>query len=563
MTLRVLMLLSLALLPLGAIGIWQTQRIAAQSAIQLEASLLSLTQRAANPLQDVLQHGFGAAQALSQRVAELRDDPAACSAYLGAFVERVDGFSYAAFLGTDGIMECSADGRRFDFSEFPNFERSMVDPQPSVSVNADAPLSRRAVVLINQPIRSTNGAFAGILTLSVPRALLDAPEIEGARAPFSLVTFNVFGDVLTSSSDEAMQDHLPADVDLRTLPGAGSRAFSAPDMGGEERVFAVVPIVADTAYALTSWPRAAVEGGAIDRFVVTSALPILMWVASLLVAVMALERLILRHIRALGRQMRAFARSRRLTSRPTMDDAGMELETIETEFREMARAIVQDEALLEDNLREKNILLKEIHHRVKNNLQLISSIMNMQARRLESKEALDVLRRVQDRVMGLAAVHRSLYQTPDLNQIDAGAMISDLARQIAVTGTGGAGSDFDVSADPVHLTTDRAVALSLTVSEAMTNAVEETRRAADAGLDGRIVLSLTRPDAQTARLTVENPCVDPDPAGDRKAVGLGQQLVRAFARQLDGALSTRREGGRYVMDLTFPIRADQDEPRDY
>ena len=84
------------------------------------------------------------------------------------------------------------------------------------------------------------------------------------------------------------------------------------------------------------------------------------------------------------------------------------------DFLSMAEGILQDEAELEDALREKSLLIREVHHRVKNNLQLIASIMNMQIRRSRNSETTSVVRRLQDRVLGLARVHRQMYEAQTL-----------------------------------------------------------------------------------------------------------------------------------------------------
>ena len=569
LTLRVLVLLSLALMPLGAISVWQTQRIAAQSVARAEAALRSRTEHAVNPIQAALERAFGAAEALGPTIVALAEDPAACSVRIGRFVAEAGRYSYAAFVPADGTMRCSADGREFDFAATPNFAASFADPRASVSLVPDGPLSGRPVLVVSIPQSDGEGAVAGFLTLSVPVADLAPrpnPEVEGP-AP-SLVVFNERGQVLLqdpAGSDEgvAPETLLPRDRTFTALARGGEGSFSDADTRGEDRVFAVVAIVPDMVYALSSWSREAIWAGSFDKFVLTGLMPVLMWVASLLVAVLALERLVFRHIRAIGRQMRTFAGTRRMLRQPMLAGAGAEIGAIESDFRDMAQSILQDEAALEDNLREKNILLKEVHHRVKNNLQLISSIMNMQARRLSSREARDVLRRVQDRVMGLAAVHRSLYMSPDLGRIDAGAVVGDLARQIALTArTGGAGAiGLDLEAEAISLPPDEAVTLSLTVSEAMTNAVEQQAAAGPEGASRPILLRLRREEGRRARLVIENACT-PGRA-DATADGLGLQLVRAFARQLDGELEMAEREGTFRFELAFPLDHHRATGHDY
>ncbi|SNT22679.1 sensor histidine kinase [Jannaschia aquimarina] len=561
LTLRVLVFLSLALMPLGAIAFWQTQRLAAQTIEQAESTLLSLSEHAANPLQADLQRGMGALHALAASFGPGFQDGETCDRLLARFMSNYDLFSYAAFIGTDGRMTCSSDGRQYDFSGDPPFQRALADQRSTITVNENAPLSGRPVLILTSPMRERD-ALLGFLSVSIPIDRIgNRPQGTVLTEPLHLVTFNNYGEVLTRPDGEAaMPSILPADVSLETLAREGDRSFVAADSTGEERVFANVAVVPGLVFALTSWPLDVLGGSTVNKIVLTGLMPVLMWLASLLVAVLALERLVFRHIRSLSRQMNAFARRRSLIRTPMLTNAGSELAQIEADFRAMAGAILQDEALLENNLREKNILLKEVHHRVKNNLQLISSIMNMQARRLKGAEARDVLRRMQDRVMGLAAVHRSLYQTEDMGRIDAGALVGDLSRQIVVSSADGGAIEFDADVDQVLLDADRAVALSLTVSEAMTNAVEHAR--AKEGEHGAIHLALKREEG-SARLTISNGCASGGGGADDGGTGLGLQLVTAFARQLNGKLDVSQDEGTFRLDLLFPIEGDKNASLDY
>ena len=586
---RVVLLLSLALLPLGAIGVWQTQALSEEVARQNRAALLQATRAATQPFQSTLLRATGAAQALEPQLRRVVDDTPACIAFLRAFQQETR-YSYVAFVPPDGRMECSSDGRSFDFSDFPSFAESLRVRAPSITRNPNAPMSATAVLIVTEVVRDEAGDLMGFLSLSLPEVELPEPAVvDDGERPIGLVTFNARGDVLTSNLPEAeLPGSLPTGRDLLALREGGNRAFDARDRDGVDRIYAIVPIVPGQAYALSSWERGLVSDSWLDDVVLEALVPVLMWLASLLVAVLALERLLFRHVRTLGRQMRAFARSRRMVRQPMLAEAGAEIAQIEADFRNMAQAILQDEAQLENNLREKNVLLKEVHHRVKNNLQLVSSIMNMQARRLRSPEARAVLRRVQDRVMGLAAVHRSLYQTEDMAHVDVGAMVADLARQIASADGDGRAVDVRVRAEPLVMDADRAVALSLAVSEAMTNAVFHVSRPEMDGSPAWVRLSLERLDGDRARLVVANPrrvnrtvpptplegagggvataarpADDPETTAVHATSGLGQQLLRAFATQLGGTLSHHETDDTFEVTLAFPVEAHRAAPRDY
>ncbi|MEM7487984.1 MAG: sensor histidine kinase [Pseudomonadota bacterium] len=562
LTVRVLLLLSLALLPLGAISIFQTSRIAAQAEAQAEQALLLLTERAANALQARVQRGFGSARGLGLPVLELQDDPAACSAVLVEFLELFPSYSFVGFVNTDGLMTCSSNGEIRDFSGYPAMQETLRDPRPNVVRNDNPPISQEPVVVVTEPIRDAAGTLRGFLSLSVPTgALVPEADAISTESPLTMVTFNHRGEILTGTGDLAVvEDLLPGDRSLSDVVETSAMVFKAPDRNGVIRVYGLVPLLPGVAYALSSWPQDAVLSDGFSRLVATSLLPVLMWAAGLLVAFFALERLVIRHIRVLSRQMRSFAGNRQLSDQPNLPGASEELAEMERDFRDMAYAILRDEATLEDNLREKNILLKEVHHRVKNNLQLITSIMNMQVRRANTTETRAVLGRLLDRVMGLAAVHRALYQSEDMERIEMGSLIEELASQIIVSDPDRRTIHTDIETDPVTLMPDQAVPLSMLASEAMTNAV--SHGGPDEGGDLRVEVRLVRTEGDAARLSVVSTLGDAE-AWEPRDVGLGAQLMQAFEAQLGGTLEMGRVDGAYRVEITFPVRTVAHETMDY
>ena len=574
LTVRVLALLSVILLPLGVISMYQTQRVAAQGEDQTEMALLLVTERAVNTMQGVVQRAVGAARGLGGTVAGLRDDPAACSAVLMDFAARSPSYSFIGFVPADGQLSCSSAGVERDFQSNANYLDFMEDPRTRVVYEPRPTLSGQAVIIVMEPVYGDGSTLLGFMALSVPASRLNAIESEVAtERPTNIVTFNDRGEILTSIDPLGQAGtELPQDRRLEDMAGP-PEVFRARDANGDFRVFARVPLVPGVAYALSSWPGDAVGLDGINRLAVSGLLPLLMWGGSLLMAFVALDRMVIRHIRLLSRQMRTFARTRRLIAQPLLGKTAAELAEIESDFRDMAQSILHDEAQLEDNLREKNILLKEVHHRVKNNLQLVTSIMNMQIRKAGSEETRAVLRRLQDRILGLAAVHRELYRSEDFNRIDVAELIRGLVDQLLSPITSGDGARLVVDVEPLQLFPDQAVPLSMLASEAMTNAMKYAGPGADGQTEIRIRLSQT--DGDRACFSVESTIgADapgaPDPRGGgvsadarRRSGGLGSQLIRAFEGQLGGALTMGAEDGIYRVGITFPIQTFSHETLDY
>ncbi|WGH77709.1 sensor histidine kinase [Jannaschia ovalis] len=560
LTLRVLALLSLALLPLGSIAVWQSNRVAEQVAGERRLALLLITERAANPLQAVAQRGFGAARALGASLLLGNEDVGRCEARIERMLRQAQSYLFVLVTDAEGKVVCAAarDDAAGPLPEALELPRGASFPS---ILNAKTENVPEPVVIISEPVRDDGGTVVGAISLGVPKRSLAAPAGElPTEDPLALLTFNARGEVLTSSTPpDAIRAALPRDVSLAALSDGPAQVFAGPDGDGITRAFAVVPLVPGVAYAMTTWPQYALVATGLQRLLATSLLPIMMWLATLFVAFVALDRLIIRHIRGLSRQMRTFARTRRLIGKPVLAKAGADLARIETDFREMAHAILQDEARLENNLHEKNVLLKEVHHRVKNNLQLITSIMNMQMRKSSSEETRTTLRRLQERVLTLASVHRTLYRSSDMNRIDAGVLVCELANQLVAMSDRAATLRLECEAESIQLFPDQAVPLSMLCSEAVTNA------ARFAGVDatgvGRIRLELTRTSEEEGCLTVVSTLGSERTASPSQ--GLGAQLIRAFESQLSGSLDMGVEGDSYRVRIIFPIRSFEAETRDY
>ena len=146
-------------------------------------------------------------------------------------------------------------------------------------------------------------------------------------------------------------------------------------------------------------------------YITPAVLPLLIWIASRAVAMLLVYKLVLRHTIGLRENMAAIDGNRQMDTTRASSSMPNELQSLAENFDRMTNIVVRDEVALEDSLREKIVLKKEVHHRVKNNLQLISSIMNMKIRLAKNEETRTVLSRLQDRVRKLETIHRDLYQS--------------------------------------------------------------------------------------------------------------------------------------------------------
>lgn len=565
LTARVLFFLTLALVPLGIIGVAQNAALFDVTERRSELSLLALTETAASGERQVIQRAFGAAEAVGAMIDTVKDDPQSCRDYLRRYLDESDRFVFVGFIPLSGLTECSTADDTLDFSAYPAFADLITTPRPNIEVNTRAPGSGQSVMIVNQP-SYRDGVFEGYVSISLPLDDVGAStDFMGAADPISLITFNAKGALLSAEGGRAAAaDKVPAEIPLVDLAHGQARTFVATSAGGAERVYGVIPIVPDVVYALSSWrpdgPNAALT--APGRFNAT--LPILMWLASLLVVWFVIDRLVISRIGGLNASMRHFARDRTLPASGKSVAGSAELAMLEAAFQRMAEDLLQDEAEQEARLREKSILIKEVHHRVKNNLQIISSIMSMQIRKATSPETKWALSRVQDRIMGLSGVHRTLYQATNLTQVDAAQIIEQIIAQSRAIGTtSGLPVKVRTALSPITIYPDQAVPLSMLVAEALTNAMKYI--GAPEGQQPDLLVELRLEDEDTARLYIENSCVTgraPD-SGAVPSGGLGLQLIKAFSTQLNGRMEISETPDRYGIAVVFTVEDFKEDAQDY
>jgi two-component sensor histidine kinase len=564
---RVAALLALSLLPIGIVTMLQTRELATEVESRSELTLLNLTGWATFGERQVTERALGAAEALSDVLRPLRSDPETCRDYLADYVESSAQFSFVGFIPPDGIVRCSSESGVLDFSGDPRLPERVARPATYIERIEEPGVSAEPVINIMRPVTAQGDAFIGWVSVSVPvRFAQQRSDMAAAQAapPLSLVTFNREGQVLFEEvgARGASGPFMPATLTLTNLVGSDPHTFRAEDRTGQPRVFAIVPIIPDLVYALAAWPDQ-IPASRLGGLLSPTLLPLLMFAASISVAYFAVDRLVVRHVADLRRTMRAFARQRTLPSARRRVALSTELRELEEGFVDMAIDLANDEARMEDALREKNVLLKEIHHRVKNNLQLISSIMNMQIRAAREEETVAFLRRLQERVLGLAAVHRNLYQANDLSRTDAGRLLDDLFRQLVSMSPRSAEEvQFRGEFEQLTLYPDQALPLSLLASELGTNALNHV--SAPEGRPKTITATLRQLPSGEAELACEN-SIGPDsqPANAAPGQGLGTRLIRAFAAQLGGTVETETTDDMHRVSLRFRVEAFSHAPGDY
>jgi two-component sensor histidine kinase len=210
-------------------------------------------------------------------------------------------------------------------------------------------------------------------------------------------------------------------------------------------------------------------------------------------------------------------------------------ESLRAEMLERLRA----EEQIRLSLREKEVLLKEIHHRVKNNMQIISSLLNLQSEKISNENA-EVFRESQNRIKTMALIHEKLYQSSDLSYIDFGEYADGLASYLIRSYAISREVSIDLAVQNIPLGIDLAIPCGLIINELVSNSL---KYAFKDGHDGTVHIGLARDDnTYTLRVSDDGPGL-PNGFDYRDSPSLGLQLVNTLVGQLEGTIELDSTAG--------------------
>jgi two-component sensor histidine kinase len=482
-------------------------------------------------------------------------DEAACSAALKNFAAAHDVYAQVSFVPVNGRVVCSSTGKHLDLSQSAVFQGIVRAARPSFSVSRDGLMPPAAVLDISHPVLDKDGTYLGYVVVVLPSNKFDV-----ARAPSSVlaalgvVIFDRDGAVLMASGGlESAEAGAPRDRSLVTLAVEHPISFSAASQSGPDREFSVVPVSGGELFVLGIWPAHTTQNVAV--FTVPFLAPALIWLASLVAAWLAVEALVNRPVRLLNVAINEFSNGNRMVRAVDVRGASLEIREIAQSFHMMTTAVIRDEAELKDTLHQKEVLLREVHHRVKNNLQIIASIMNMHGRRARTPETRQAIKELQSRVMSLATIHGALYQTEDVGDVNASNLVSAIARQ-TVTGASGPNRRFDLRQDlaDIQMAPDQAVTLALLVGEGLMNVVANACRTGPGLAPLEVRLTRTGPD--TATVEIHGSTGDGDrslPLEMEDSVRFSALLMQVFASKIGGKLEQVVSNGKNAVTVAFRL----------
>lgn len=469
-----------------------------------------------------------------------------CAQRLADVRARLPGYANLIRFDSRGRVACAAATTPFDaergqrpwFQELRDGASMVVASDPgAVYANEPAVL---AAVRAGAPDKF-EGAMAAVLNLrdlkvgTVNRFMPDGAEVALADS----------NGAIFAATDPSAFSAPPRGWRERAAK-SGAAIWSHEDAAHHERTYSAAPLVNDDVFVVLSAPTPGLVSWAWINPISRLLLPLLAFFLALGAVLIVAEREVIRWIVYLQRVAAIYARGR-FTVRPLQAErAPPEIRELAATLDAMAGGIVARDASLLDSLAEKDALMREIHHRVKNNLQIITSLLNMQQRALADPAAKAAMNDTRQRITALAQIYRALYQGPDLKRVDLRPFLEELTAQLLANDMSTSPLvRTEVHADPLVIDPDRLAPIALFAVEAITNAQKHAF-----GPAGGMLSVGFHVRGEEAELSISD---DGPGAPDSVGGGVGRTLMTAFARQLRGKVTFESHTPRgLTVRLTFP-----------
>jgi two-component sensor histidine kinase len=531
---RLAVLLGLAFLPAGAVAVQAGMSAEAERRAAIQHALAADELASINLVRDEIVQMRELARSLAANADLFADNRARCQATLETIGQDYPDPTVLAVLDSQSTIVCAD-------------RRDLVGAQvDAATLIADAAAGRTTVVGLS----TQQNVFAAVaptyerdVFVSVTRPVDRLIERAVDSKPGS---YNVIVD--GSGSVLSWQG-----LDLNSVEGERVRSFlveTPPDALSTAQTIGdtwliAAPLEPNALYIVHGWLQPDPTWGDRVRSAWTLLAPILLWLAAVGAAWYAIEVFVAHPLFIVERLARAYARGEESEDDEEMlRNAPAELRNLRRTLAALAKTLRGREARIAEALQEERVLLREVHHRVKNNLQMVASILSIQARSAEDEAEARGLARAKDRVQMLAVAHARIYASGEVREIALDQLAADIARQL-INARGAAASHLrlEMQLDSVRTDVDRAVAFAFLIGEGVSNAIDmalssegaEIKMALRVGHDGSLIFEVSSPQAT---------------AGAHSAPA-AQRLIDAFAKQL-GAEVVREPGDPVFTRIIVP-----------
>ncbi|MCW3835842.1 sensor histidine kinase [Sphingomonas canadensis] len=482
---KVFLILVLALLPLALIALFTTLRTTGMADAEARARLNAAANESSGVLASILKNHIAELKEGLSALESDRADAPGCTRVAGAFAALADTGTRFAIVDRRGELLC---GQRF-----------------SVAGASVLGADQASVLFLPDGLVLRIGGSRGASAL----AFYPTSALGQLSRPNGLVA--VYGSAIVRGAER---------LDLRPLPAAGA-------LERNERVEA--PLGVDGLQLEMSMRGAAIS----QALILATVLLVLMWIAAAGISWFVVDRLLIRPLRRLRSAVQRYRPGEEIDPTWSGSMPAQEIRELGETFREISRTVQAHEAGLAEGLVRQTRLTREVHHRVKNNLQVIASLINFHARGPRSPEVGEAYASIQRRVDALAVVHRHHFaEIEESRGLELRAVIGELAANLRATAPERAsGMTIMLEVEPLLVTQDVAVAVAFLITE-----IVELAMARSPNAPVRIAARTDETAPDRATLRVLSPALVGSPELDALVESRYGRVMGGLARQLRTAL---------------------------
>ncbi len=476
---------------------------------------------------------------------DVRDISGDCDAILADTLVGIRYFSNVSRIDANGQVACSAMplARGLNVASQNVFQRARTATGMVVSEETRSRVTGQNVIGAMLPLRTPEGAFHGSLALTLDVHWIDymlrATELPPGAA---VAVYDRSGQVIASNN---------ADVARALVASARSNGFDDGvvreiSSGGRTWHYGTASLIGDTIFVAYAMGASELFGSTYLHVALDFLIPLVTIALAWFLIWWFTDRQVTQWIFYLRRIATAY-RGGHYVIRPDMEGAPAEVRLLGDAMGEMAAGIEDRDRRLHDAVDLKTTLIKEIHHRVKNNLQIVMSLLSLQANQVKDPGARDALMQAQTRINALALVHRILNELENQSILDLKDLLNQLCRQIG-EGIGAEHVTIEVDVPSRTVSGSVAVAVALFTVEVLTNIF---KHAFPGQKPGVIRVTMAPVGDGNLRLSIADNGIGFTEGEQNKSVG--SRLIRTFGLQLGGVSHVRSVAGEgTVVELVFP-----------
>ncbi|MBN03939.1 MAG: hypothetical protein CMK08_07155 [Ponticaulis sp.] len=551
--LRLLATLAVALTPIFLLSGIQAWINAEQSLDQRRLELIDAADDAIDDLAQTLATAESYLQFFEPEILE-----GGCGEVFERLSTVIPSLNNVVRFNIDGISECTAIGEPgFPITRPAAFERLRLGAEIVRTDAFEGPVSHTQLFAIHSRVETAFGAFDGSVSFGINAERLAEflhNRVRGDNIDISIASTDgrVFGSSVISQFEPDWLNELETNE--------GNALFPDVQIGDERHDVVIERIGQGGVYVLLTRP----SPGLFSEFAIAPAsaigLPFLAFLLVLAAVWVAVDRLVLKWLARLKRIAFIYGAGRyKIRAGESFSSAPEEILELALTLDQMAEKIESRDGSLREALGKRDAAVREIHHRVKNNLQIVTSFLNLQSRQVSDQGAKSALASARHRIDALSIVHQTLYQHERLEAVSLKPFLDGLLNHLSeALGFEDTGIEASWDLQDADRDADDAIPLALFALEAVTNAIKHGPT-----FGGKIHIEMTRDaEARMLNLKITNTA---RPVGEddeeSNSTGLGSKLMTAFSRQLRGELSSGPDGnGNYVVQLSIPEPTEAKKP---